>query len=89
LSVTRRIFESPKYDECVWRPGSAQTHSGNHRYPRPPSHNQVGVLLLSGREGREGEGNRQGRGERKLKREGHERREKDREERRKRIWRGG
>jgi len=40
-------------------------------------------------EGREGEGNRQGTGEMKLKREGHERREKDREERRKRIWRGG
>ena len=34
--VTRRVFESPKCDKCVWRPGSAGHAGGALALPKNP-----------------------------------------------------
>jgi len=39
LSVTRRVFESPKCDKYVWRPGGPAGGSLT-ALPRPPSRNR-------------------------------------------------
>jgi len=53
LSVTRRVYESPKCDNCVWRPGSVQTHWGSFSIPLDPlTAIGGGVLLLRGRKGK-------------------------------------
>jgi len=59
--VTRRVFESPKCDKCVWRPGSPDPLGELERSPNPLAAIRGGVLLL--REVREGEGKGEGKGE--------------------------
>ena len=60
LSVTRRVFECPKCDKCVWRPGSARTRWGSFS-ASPDSLAAIGGgdLILRGRGA---EGTEKGRG---------------------------
>jgi len=61
VSQYKRVFESPKIDKCVWRPGSAQIRSGSFNAP-PDLLTAIGggVLLLKGKWGRERAGKRKG-----------------------------
>jgi len=59
--VTRRVFESPKCDNCVWRPGSPDLLGELERSPNPLAAIGGGVLLL--RAVREGEGMGEEKGE--------------------------
>jgi len=44
--VTRRVFESPKCDKCVWRPGSARTSWESLSAPPNPLAAIGGGVLL-------------------------------------------